>query len=116
MTGVNVHFMCKTGDHWWRDSWYPVGALEMRPCLRGCGKMDVRRRPALGDYLGTPVYENRNLPPRQLFTANGALYVRDTWDDLRLPLMIGDMRKAMQAHLADTVAAAAQRLGLKGDA
>jgi len=68
--------------------------------------------PALGSLLGFRVVESRNIPPHQIYKIGNELHLRSFWDDLQLPLMIADMRKAMRAHLAELVAAAEQRLGL----
>lgn len=60
-----------------------------------------------------PIIESRHVPPGALITSRDAIYVRDAWDDLRLPLAIAAMRRDMRAHLDRVVRAAMTRLGLE---
>lgn len=76
--------------------------------------MDSVKADQLGRLLGLDVVESPYMAPDEILLLPGRqMMVRDTWGSLRLPLMLGDMRRKAREHLDGLVKAAEQRLGLE---
>lgn len=63
--------------------------------------------------LGFQVIESRSCPSGDIYVTGRMLTVRDQWQDLRLPLMLAEMRRQARDHLYGLVRAAELRLGLE---
>ena len=70
--------------------------------------------PATSDhFFDLRIIESKHVPPGVMYkTDNYELLVHDAWTQVRLPIILSNLRKDLQKHLRSTLDEAIERLGL----